>query len=256
MVPDETPIDEATRAASSETVSTLLLSTDPRVLSAVIEDPALDELQICLLLERKDLSASLLDQIAKIKKWRASYRVRRALAAHPRVPRLTAMRLLRELHLVDLVRMSHLSTVSMELRRLAEERILAQLQQLPLGQKIMLARRGSARVAGELLILGPSQVTRLALDNSRLTESQLLKTLANEAVPAHTVATVGGHEKWARLINVRVALLRHPDLPQDRVVEFVAELPRRALDNLLDVRNLPDRTRLQLCRELARRDEL
>ena len=65
-----------------------------------------------LLLERKDLSGTLLEEISKRKTWRASYRVRRALAAHPHTPRLIAMRLLRDLHLMDLVRISLLAIVA------------------------------------------------------------------------------------------------------------------------------------------------
>ena len=165
---------------------------------------------MCLLLERKDLSGLLLEEISKRKTWRAVYRVRLGLAAHPHTPRLIAMRLLRELHLMDLVRISLLPTSSMELRRLADERVLTQLPQLPLGQKLMLARRGSARIAAGLVAHGPEQVARVALDNSFLTESQLLKTLAKEALPARIVAAVARHDKWSKLVNIRVALLRHP----------------------------------------------
>ena len=114
-------------------------------LGSAESNPSLDETHVCLLLERKDLSGTLLEEIAKRKTWRASYRVRRALAAHPHTPRLVAMRLMRDLHLMDLVRISLQTASPVELRRLAEDRVLAQLPQLPLGQRIMLARRGSAR---------------------------------------------------------------------------------------------------------------
>ena len=73
----------------------------------------------------------------------------------------------------------------------------------------MLARRGSTRIAAGLVAHGPEQVARVALDNSFLTESQLLKTLAKEALPARIVAAVAKHEKWSKLVNIRVALLRH-----------------------------------------------
>ena len=176
----------------------------------MIDNPAFDETHVCLLLERKDLSGLLLEEISKRKTWRANYRVRLGLAAHPHTPRLIAMRLLRELHLMDLVRISLLPTSSMELRRLADERVLTQLPQLPLGQKLMLARRGSTRIAAGLVAHGPEQVARVALDNSFLTESQLLKTLAKESLPARIVAVVANHDKWSKLVNIRVALLRHP----------------------------------------------
>jgi hypothetical protein len=163
------------------------------------------------------------------------------------------MRLLRELHLMDLVRISLLTTSSMELRRLADERILAQLAQLPLGQKIMLARRGSTRIAAGLVLHGPEQVARVALNNSFLTEAQLLKTLSKETLAARIVAAVASHDKWSRLIHVRVALLRHPGISPAQVPALLAGLPRRDIENLVGLARLQENVRGQLQEELARR---
>ena len=255
MAPEETPDIKAARTASPESIPTLLSSANENILRALIENPSLDETHICLLLERKDLPGALLDEIAKRKSWRTNYRVRRALAGHPHTPRLVAMRLLRDLHLMDLVRISLLPASPVELRRLAEERVLAQLPQLPLGQRIMLARRGSARVASGLIVQGPEQVARIALDNSFLTESQLLRTLAKEGLPALVVGAIAKHEKWSKLMNVRIALLRHPRSPIERVLSFLPDLPRRDLEDLLELSRVPASVRAHLRDELARREE-
>lgn len=255
MVPEDRSAIQAARTAAREDVPALVASGGEDVLRSLIDNPAFDETHVRLLLERKDLSGLLLEEISKRKTWRAIYRVRRALAAHPHTPRLIAMRLLRELHLMDLVRISLLPTSSMELRRLADERVLAQLPQLPLGQKLTLARRGSARIAAGLVAHGPEQVARVALGNSFLTESQLLKALAKEALPAGTVAVVARHDKWSRLVNIRVALLRHPHAPQDCVPTLVPGLPRREIEDLLALSRLPEYVSTQLREELARVDE-
>jgi hypothetical protein len=247
---------QAARTAPVEAIPELLASGGEDVLHSLIDNPAFDETHVCLLLERKDLSGLLLEEISKRKTWRANYRVRLGLAAHPHTPRLIAMRLMRELHLMDLVRIGLLPTSSMELRRLADERVLTQLPQLPLGQKLMLARRGSTRIAAGLIAHGPEQVARVALDNSFLTESQLLKTLAKEALPARIVAAVATHEKWSKLINIRVALLRHPHAPHDRVPALVPGLPRREIEDLLELSRLPEYVRAQLREELAQRKEI
>jgi len=243
----------AARTAAIEAVPGLLESGSEEVLRCLIDNPAFDETHVCLLLERKDLSGLLLEEISKRKTWRANYRVRLGLAAHPHTPRLIAMRLMRELHLMDLVRISLLPTSSMELRRLADERVLAQLPQLPLGQKLMLARRGSTRIAAGLVAHGPEQVACVALDNSFLTESQLLKTLAKEALPARIVAAVAGHGKWSKLVNIRVALLRHSHVPPERVPALVPGLPRREMEDLLELSRLPEYVRAHLREELALR---
>jgi hypothetical protein len=241
----------AARTAALEAIPALLASGGEDALRSLIDNPAFDETHMCLLLERKDLSGLLLEEISKRKTWRAIYRVRLGLAAHPHTPRLIAMRLLRELHLMDLVRISLLSASSMELRRMADERVLAQLPQLPLGQKLTLARRGSARIAAGLVAHGPEQAARAALDNSFLTESQLLKTLAKETLPERIVAIVARHEKWAKLVNIRVALLRHPHAPPERVPTLVPGLPRREIEDLLELSRLPENVRAHLRKELA-----
>jgi len=155
--------------------------------------------------------------------------------------------------LMDIVRISLLPTTPMELRRLADERLLSQLPQLPLGQKLTLARRGSTRVAAGLVAHGPEQAARIALDNSFLTESQLLKTLAKESLPARVLAAVASHAKWSKLVNVRVALLRHPHTPADHLAGLVSGLPRRELEDLLELSRLPQAVRGYLREQLSER---
>src|SRR5258708_11494181 len=133
MVLEDRPEAQAVRTAAFEAIPGLLASSSEEVLRILIDNPAFDETRMCLLLERKDLSGLLLEEISKRKTWRANYRVRLGLAAHPHTPRLVAMRLLRELHLMDLVRVSLLPTSSMELRRLAAERAFPHLRQLRFG---------------------------------------------------------------------------------------------------------------------------
>jgi hypothetical protein len=247
---------EAARSVAVEAVPVLLASGGEEVLRSLLDNPAFDETHVCLLLERKDLSGLLLEEISKRKAWRANYRVRLGLAAHPHTPRLIAMRLMRELHLMDLVRISLLPTSSMELRRIADERVLAQLPQLPLGQKLMLARRGSTRIAAGLVAHGPEQVARVAMDNSFLTESQLLKTLAKQTLPDRIIDAVARHEKWSKLVNIRVALLRHPHAPLELVPALVSGLPRREMEDLVELTRLPESVRIQLREELRQKKKI
>jgi hypothetical protein len=115
----------------------------------------------------------------------------------------------------------------------------------------MLARRGSTRIAAGLVAHGPEQVARVALDNPFLTESQLLKTLAKEALPARIVAAVARHDKWSRLVNIRVAVLRHRHAPPELVPALAHGLPRREIEDLLELSRLPESVRVHLREELT-----
>jgi hypothetical protein len=244
---------ERVRSASREEIAILLYETDAKVLAALIENPQFDESHFCTLLERKDLPGELLEKIAGNKDWLRIYRIRRGLAFHVHAPRLVAMRLARELYLMDLVQLSLLPVAAPELRRLAEELILARLAQLPLGQKMMLARRATARVAGGLLAEGHPQAVAAALDNAYLTEAQVLKVLAREETRPAVVPAIAKHRKWSHASNVRLALLRHPKTPLDCVLEFLPDLTQQDLEEMARSSTLPTRLRQYLRGELARR---
>lgn len=240
-------------AASRDAILAHLHDERIEVIVALLENPALQSEHVLLLLERKNLPAAILDAIAKKKIWSANAAVRRKLAVHPHTPRRVSTRLLRELYLLDLIQLSLQPAIAPDLRRLAEELVLARVTQLPLGQKRMVARRGSARVAGALLADANLGVVSLALDNPFLTESQILKALSRASLPAENVATIARQAKWSSHVTVRLALVRHARAPLERILAFLPELTLGDLQDLLSLARLPANLRQYLQHELARR---
>lgn len=215
---------ERARTASGEELAALLHHHGSDVLLALLDNPALDETQLCLLLDRKDLPVAVLEELGRRKPLLKNYRVKRALAFHPRSPRLVSLRLLRDLYLMDLVQLTFLPGISTELKRNAEDQLIARLPQLPLGQKITLARRGPARTAGALLAEGHAQILPVVLDNANLTEAQILKVLSREKLPDGIIKAISQHRKWSCAYNVRLALVRHPASPLSTVLAYLPEL--------------------------------
>jgi hypothetical protein len=211
-------------AAQGEELAALLHHPSAGVLLALLDNPALDETQLCLLLERKDLPTEVLEEVAGRKALLKSYRVKRALAFHVRTPRLVGLRLLRDLYLMDLLQLTLSPAVLAELKRSAEDQLLARLPQLPLGQKITLARRGPARVAGGLLAEGHAQILPVVLDNPNLTEAQILKALSREKIPPIVTQGIASHKKWAHDYNIRLALVRNPSSPLATILAYLPEL--------------------------------
>src|SRR5437762_8440603 len=107
--------------ATGEELAGLVHHPSADVLLALLENPALDETQLCLLLERKDLPGEVLEEISRRKPLLKNYRVKRALAFHPRAPRLATLRLVRELYLMDLVQLTLFPGTSGEIKRNAED---------------------------------------------------------------------------------------------------------------------------------------
>jgi hypothetical protein len=210
--------------ATGEQLAALVHHPSPGVLTALLDNPALDETTLCLLLNRKDLSEELLQEVVSRKRLLNHYRVKRALTFHPRTPRLASLRMIRELYLMDLVQLTLLPGASAELKRNAEAQLLTRLPQLPLGQKITLARRGPARVAAALLVEGHDRIVSVALDNANLTEAQILKVLSREKLPAQVTHAIARHRKWSCSYNVRLALVRNPGSTLSSILGYLPEL--------------------------------
>jgi hypothetical protein len=223
------------------------------VLVALLDNPALDESQLCLLLERKDLPGEILEEVGRRKPLLKNYRIKRALAFHPRAPRLITFRLLRDLYLMDLVQLTLSPGVLAELKRNAEEQLLARLPQIPLGQKITLARRGPARVAGALLAEGHPQVLSVVLDNPYMTEAQILRVLSRENLPAAVIPAIIRHRKWSLSYNIRIALLRQPSAPLATILSYLPQLTVSDLRELAAPGIVPESLRKYIQAEVQRR---
>ena len=247
----ETPLERA-RTASSEELKSLVHAAGEDVLLAVLENPAIEEAHVTLLLDRLDLPANVLTSIAGEPKWISSEGVRLRLASHPRTPKRIALATARQLYLFDLVRLSLLPSAPADIKRVAEEIIISRVPHLPVGQKLTLARRGPARVAGAILAEGHAQAVKLALNNAFLTESQILKTLAKSGVPERVVAAIAQHAKWSCQYNVRMALVRNPRTPIPCVLEFLPELKVNDLREIAKLEELGPQVRKYVEQEVNR----
>ncbi len=244
---------ERALVAGGDELAVLLHHPAADVLLALLDNPSLDEAQLCLILERKNLPAEILEEVSRRKPLLKSYRVKRALSFHPRTPRLVSLRLLRELFLMDLVQLTLLPAIPEELKRSAEDQLASRLPQLPLGQKITLARRGPARVAAAILAEGHAQTTAVVLDNAHLTEAQILKVLSREKLAPRVVLAITRHRKWSATYNVRLALIRHPASPLAAILAYLPEITVSDLKELAAPGIVPENLRKYLQAEIQRR---
>lgn len=253
-MPDEIPSRRhLARAVSADELKALLHDGDEHTLLALLKNPHLQEPHICQMLERLDLSATVLTAVATEGRWTSSEGIRLRLALHPHTPRRFYMALLRQLYLFDLVRLSLLPSAPAEIRRVADEIIITRVPHIPVGQKLKLARRGSARVAGTLLAEGHPHAVKLALANAFLTESQVLRVLAKPGVPERVVAAITRDPKWSCQYNVRVALARNVHTPAHVVRAILPNLTGRDLKDVLTLEAPAPHLRKYVKQELARR---
>ena len=176
-----------------------------------------------------------------------------ALARHPRTPRLISLPILKFLYLFDLLRVAQTPAVPADVKLVAEEIILNEIDTLPRGKKISLARRGSGRVAAGLLVSEDRELILAALDNPFLTEAHMLKILALENLPVLVVELIAHHPKWCHRYHLRLALIRNPRTPFQQVLAFI---PDMAVNDLRDIcldRRMTEHVRRYVLAHCARR---
>ncbi len=241
------------RTASGEALIRLLHETTANALLPLLDNPALDEHTLAIALQRRDLPPEFLKEVLYRRHLLKAYQIRKLLAFHPHTPRNESLRFLRELYLMDLVQFAISPGVSPDLKIKAEEQVITKLPQLPLGQKITLARRAPARITAALLAEGQRQVLAAALSNPNLTEAQILKVLAREKLPPVIAQAIAQHDKWSHIYNVRVALIRQPATTLTTILSFLSELTISDLRELAAPGILPENLRQYLQAEVQAR---
>ena len=241
------------QTATGDELVRIIHEAPPDQLLPIFDNPALDETSLALLLRRKDLPTDFLSEVLKRRHFLKNYLVRKLLAFHPHTPRNDTVRLIRELYLMDLIQFAISPGVLPDLKRKAEDQVIAKMPQLPLGQKITLARRSPARIAGALLAEGQPKVVQSALSNANLTEAQVLRVLAKDKLAPHVVQSIAQHDKWSHIYNVRIALLRQPSTTLATVLVFLPELTVADLRALAAPGILPENLSHYLQAEIHRR---
>jgi hypothetical protein len=198
-----------------------------RVASELTEDLALAELQ------RADISASEIAMLAKSSAAAKSRKVALAVVRHARTPRHVSIPLLRRMFTFDLMQVTLTPAMAADIKRAAEEQILARAESLSLGEKISLAKRASGRVAAAFLQDPERRVIAPALDNTRLTESLIVQALMKPGAPAELFERVSGHRSWAQRREVQIALLRSEKTPLERAQEFARNFSAEVLGEIV-----------------------
>jgi hypothetical protein len=232
ILDDSTPARVAPTAVDIPLVDAVH-STSPESLIAAASDAGLTEDLALVLLKRRDLPAQVLDQLSKNGGLMKSRKVKLALVEHPKTPRHISIPMVRHLYTFDLMQVALRPVVPADIKMAAEECLINRLEKIAQGERLALAHRASGRVAAALLFDPEPHVIHAALENSRLTESAVIKALMRHAAPAAFVVAVCHHPHWSPRREVRVALLRNEKTPLACALEFARSLPPAIVREIL-----------------------
>lgn len=202
------------------------------VLLAALRNPCFDHQHLLVLLKRRELG-SVITAIYAGKRLIEAYSVKCVLVAHPDTPPHIAQTLLPLLYIFDLLKLCHIPGVSADIRLAAERKIVQQIPTQPLGNKLTLARRGTAAILDALLREGLQNVVEVCLDNPHLKEGSLHQFLASSHATAEAVSMVARNSRWKSRPNIRLAILKNPRTPLIWFTTFLPGLPAGTLRDLL-----------------------
>jgi len=232
------PVEEAIHSSSAE------------VLIAAVSYSALNEDLALTLLKRMDLPGEALERLSKNSSAMKSRKVKLALVEHPKTPRHVSLPMARHLFTFDLMRVALTPAVPADVKAVADQTICNRIETITSGERLTLAHRASGRVATELLSDSESRVIHAAMENPRLTESQVVKAvMATKASPVF-VQAVCHHVKWSLRREVRIALLRSQHTPLARALEFARSLPVTIVKEILHGSRLPANIKEALLKSL------
>lgn len=202
-------------------------------LLACLRNPALDENHLLALLKRRGLPEDLFTTLYAGKRLGENQSVKFALVCHPDTPAHIVATLLPQLNIFDLLKICIIPGINPDHRLSAERTIILRLPMQPLGNKLTLARRGTAALVEALLREGMPLVVEACLDNPHLKEGTLYQFIASPKSTAETISMVARNGRWKGRPNIRMAILKNPRTPAIWFTMFLPGLPQSTLRELL-----------------------
>lgn len=218
--------------ADKDQLFTVVQDASGDVLLAALRNPALDEQHLLTLLKRRGLG-EIPAAIFNNKRLIESYAVKFALVRHPETPPHLVPAMLPLLYIFDLVKLCQMPGITADVHLAAERNIIQRLPTQPLGNKLTLARRGTAAVVESLLREGLPNVVEACLDNPHLKEGSLYQFLSSAQATAENISMVARSSRWKGRPNIRLAILKNPRTPAIWFTMFLPGLPAATLRDLL-----------------------
>jgi hypothetical protein len=249
MARQDESVQPSSIPATSPSFDTFVPNISADDLLRAAANPALTEDLALSLLKRPDLPVEVLDRLSKNSNVLKLRKVKLELVSHPHTPRQVSIPLIRQFYTFDLMKISLTPSVPADVKVAADDLLVSRLKSVTLGERLALARGGSGRIAGAMLLDGDARVMQIALENARLTEVFVVHAVLRLEARVALVQAVAHHPKWSFRREVRIALLRTEYLSLARTLEFSHDLPAPLLRDVLNASRLPARIKDQVRHE-------
>jgi hypothetical protein len=224
--------------ADKEELYQLLQGQPVEVLLAAVRNPGFDEHHLMSLIKQRGLPQEVFTTAYANKRLIESNQVKFALIINPEIPAHISAVLLPQLTIFELLKICLMPGINPDQRISAERVIIQRIPTQPLGNKMTLARRGTANIVDYLLREGISPLVEACLDNPRLKEGSVHQFITSSISTAETISMVARNGRWKGRPNIRLAILKNPRTPSIWYILFLPGLPQSTIKNLLSVPRL------------------
>jgi hypothetical protein len=242
-------------SADGDQILTLLHDASPQVIRTLLGNRNLREEDVLIIAKRKNLPADVLETIARDIRWTESYLVRLALANNPKTPLSASLSIVRYLRFSDIAQMAGSHRLPIAFRRKVEAIVIERIPTMQLGYKKALAKTAVGSVLLKLLQDPDADVVAVCLNNPRMIEGHLFKTINRPDTIAETIRMIAGHPDWSARSLVRLALVRNEHTPLALAERFTRLLKLLELRELYADPALPESVRPLVHRELVLRGQ-
>jgi hypothetical protein len=208
------------------------------VLLAAVRNPAFDEHHLLALMKQRELPQAVIATVYANKRLIESNQAKFALIINPEIPSHIAATLLPQLTIFELLKICLIPGITPDQRLSAERVIIQRIPTQPLGNKMTLARRGSASIVESLLREGVPPLVEACLDNPHLKEGSVHQFIMASTSTAETISMVARSGRWKGRPNIRLAILKNPRTPTIWFTIFLSGLPKSTIKELLSVPRL------------------
>jgi hypothetical protein len=227
------------RAATPAMLRKHLPSAPPRFLEGALENPALADGEMMMMLRNRRAAPELLLSIWRDPRWARNIEVRKLLVMHPRLPLATARGILPHLSWKQLAEVAGSPRVSPVVARQAERLLRTKLEELSLGERVTLARTATRGVIGALVDSEEYRVLHALLENGKLREAEAVTIASNAEASRRLLSHMAAHHRWASVRAVRFALLANPATPVAAALRLLEKLAKRDLQRLASDDKVP-----------------
>jgi hypothetical protein len=130
---------------------------------------------------------------------------------------------------------------------------VVKVRTMGVAERIKLALRGNKEVRIILMRDTNRVVSRLVLENPKITEDEIVSVTHNRSADEEVLRVIGERREWIKNYQIRLGLVTNPKTPVGMALRFLGTLEERDIRRLARSKNVPDAVAAQARRTLAAR---